>query len=174
MQYQNANVFVTPVGKFTAPRAWVSVDAKFHHNAFRFIGTHLDSDNAAVRRAQAGELRAGPANTSLPVIVAMDSNAQAAPPPQDPTYVDFITAGYSDVWSEIFAATPGFTCCQAQLVNNVASQLSRRIDLILTLGSVGAQNIALFGADRASKTTDGLWPSDHAGVAAQLVVKAAD
>jgi hypothetical protein len=173
-QYQNANVFQTPVGDFRAPRAWVSVDVRFHHNRFRFIGTHLDGDNATIRRLQGGELREGPARTRLPVIVAMDSNARAAPPPQDPTYIDFINAGYSDVWSEIFPPTPGFTCCQAQYVNNVASQLSERIDLILTLGDVGAQDIALFGADQASKTPDGLWPSDHAGVAAQLVVGATE
>jgi hypothetical protein len=172
-QYVARNVFSIPgVGQFPAPRAWVSVEAKFHDETFRFIGTHLDSDNASVRLQQGSELRIGPANTSLPVIIAMDSNAQAAPLPQDPTYVDFITDGYSDVWSELFPATQGFTCCQAQLVNNPISQLSRRIDLIVTLGNVGAQNIALFGADQASKTPDGLWPSDHAGVAAQLVVKA--
>jgi hypothetical protein len=172
-QYIARNVFdISGVGQFPAPRAWVSVDAKFHHGTFRFIGTHLDSDNATVRRQQAGELRDGPANTRLPAIIAMDSNAQAAPSPQEPTYVDFITAGYSDVWSEIFPAASGFTCCQAQLVNNPVSQLSRRIDLILTLGNVGAQNIALFGADQASKTSEGLWPSDHTGVAAQLRVGA--
>jgi hypothetical protein len=144
-----------PEGRFPSPRAWVSVDAVFHGKPFRFIGTHLESDDANVRRAQAAELREGPANTPLPVIIAMDSNAQAAPPPRDQTYTDFIMAGYSDVWSEIFPAVPGYTCCQAQLVNNIASQLSRRIDLILTLGNVGAQNIALFGADQASRTLAG-------------------
>jgi hypothetical protein len=174
-QYVDRNVFDIPgVGQFPAPRAWVSVDAKFHNETFRFIGTHLDSDNATVRSKQGGELRTGPANTSLPVIIAMDANARAAPPPQDATYVDFITAGYSDVWSELFPATSGFTCCQAQFVNNPVSQLSRRIDLILTLGNVGAQDIALFGGDQASRTPDGLWPSDHVGVAAQLVVEAAE
>jgi hypothetical protein len=38
------------------------------------------------------------------------------------------------------------------------------------LGAVQGQNIALFGATQASKTQDGLWPSDHAGVASQLVI----
>jgi endonuclease/exonuclease/phosphatase family metal-dependent hydrolase len=174
-QYVARNVFDIPdVGQFPAPRAWVSLDAQFHNKTFRFIGTHLDSDNATVRGQQGEELRLGPANTSLPVVIAMDSNARAAPPPQDATYIDFITAGYSDVWSEIFPGKSGFTCCQAQLVNNPVSQLSRRIDLILTLGNVGAQNIALFGADQASRTLDGLWPSDHTGVAAQLVIEAAE
>ena len=101
----------------------------------------------------------------------MDSNSQAAPLPQDPTYIDFSLAGYADVWSELFPGTLGFTCCQAQLDNNPVSQLYQRIDLILTLGPVEAQNVALFGATPASKTPGGLWPSDHAGVAAQLVLE---
>jgi exonuclease III len=101
----------------------------------------------------------------------MDANAQASPPPQDHTYTDFINAGYNDAWLEIYPQTLGFTCCQAPLVNNVVSQLSTRIDLVLTLGNVQAQNIALFGATPVSKTPEGLWPSDHAAVAAQLVVQ---
>jgi hypothetical protein len=173
-QYDAKVLFNSPQGPFPSPRAWVSVDARFHGKLFRFIGTHLESDDPAVRQLQGDELRAGPANTSLPVIIAMDSNAQAAPPPQDPTYVDFIAAGYSDVWLEIFPSKPGFTCCQAQLVNNLKSELSRRIDLILTLGNVGAQHAALFGADQGSKTPGGLWPSDHAGVAARLAVEATE
>ena len=156
------------------PRAWVSVDASFHGKPFRFIGTHLESVDSTVREQQGAELRAGPANTSVPVIIAMDSNAQAFPRPQDPTYTDFIAAGYNDAWSEIFPRSPGFTCCQAQFVNNPVSQLFQRTNLILTLGNVEAQNIALFGITPASKTPEGLWPSDHAGVAAQMAVERAE
>ncbi len=170
-QYAHALQFPTPFGTLPAPRAWVSVDATFHKKAFRFIGTHLESVVPAIREAQGAELRAGPANTSLPVILAMDSNAQAFPLPQDPTYMDFFAAGYNDAWTEIFPLVPGLTCCQAQFVNNPASELYQRIDLILTLGSIEAQNIALFGVDPSAKTPGGLWPSDHAGVAAQLVVE---
>jgi hypothetical protein len=43
----------------------------------------------------------------MPVIVAMDSNAQAFPLPMDPTYSDFIAAGYSDVWQELLPSVPG-------------------------------------------------------------------
>ncbi len=121
----------TPLGPLPEPRAWVSVDANFNGKPFRFIGTHLESTDPAIRRLQGGELRAGPTNTSLPVIVAMDSNAQAAPPPQDAAYADFIAAGYKDAWSQIFRTMLGLTCCQAQLVNNLTSQLTQRIDLIL-------------------------------------------
>jgi hypothetical protein len=101
----------------------------------------------------------------------MDSNAQAFPLPQDPTYSDFMAAGYSDVWQGLFPSAPGLTCCQSESDNNPVSQLYQRIDLILTLGNVEGQNIALFGADPGTRTPDGLWPSDHAGVAAHVIVE---
>ena len=170
-QYVAVLQFPSPVGRLPLPRAWVSVDASFHGKAFRFIGTHLESVDPSIRQAQGGELRAGPANTSLPVILAMDSNAPAFPLPQDPTYLDFIAAGYNDAWTEIFPLVPGLTCCQAQFDDNPVSELYQRIDLILTRGNIEAQNIALFGVDPSTKTPGGLWPSDHAGVAAQLVVE---
>jgi hypothetical protein len=43
--------------------------------------------------------------------------------------------------------------------------------LILLFGAVRAQRIALFGARESDKTPGGLWPSDHAAVAAQLIVQ---
>ncbi|EHP41621.1 hypothetical protein OR16_19006 [Cupriavidus basilensis OR16] len=168
-QFANSVFLPTPIGTVPLPRAWVSVDAKFHDKAFRFIGTHLESAVPYIRELQGAELRAGPAKTVLPVILAMDSNAQAAPPPQDVTYTDFVSAGYQDAWSVTYPFLAGFTCCQAQLVNNPLSQLSQRTDLILILGNIEVQTIALFGANQASRTASGLWPSDHAGVAAQLV-----
>jgi endonuclease/exonuclease/phosphatase family metal-dependent hydrolase len=167
-QYVNERVLQTPVGALPEPRAWVAVDGVFRGKAFRFIGTHLESVDASIRELQGGELRAGPANVQVPVIVAMDSNAQAAPPPQDPTYVDFINAGYADAWSGLFPMRPGLTCCQSEADNNPVSQLSQRIDLVLTKGSLEAERIALFNDDPASRLPDGLWPSDHAGVAASL------
>ncbi len=161
----------SPFGPIPIPKVWVSLDASFNGKAFRFIGTHLESTVAGVREKQGGELRSGPANTTLPVVIAMDSNAQAAPLPQDPTYLDFLNAGFQDAWSEIFPGVDGFTCCQAQLVNNPVSGLYQRIDLILTQGSIETQNIALFGNSPGSMTPGGLWPSDHAAVAAQIIVE---
>lgn len=169
-QYSSALIFPTPVGLLPLPRAWVSVDASSHGRNFRFVGTHLESVDPGIRQQQGTELRTGPANTDLPVVIAMDSNAQAAPAPVDTAYLDFRAAGYTDVWSHLLPSTLGLTCCQAELDNNRISQLYQRIDLILTLGAVQGQNIALFGATQASKTQDGLWPSDHAGVASQLVI----
>jgi hypothetical protein len=170
-QFATAAFLPTPVGTIPITRSWASLDVQFHGTTFRFIGTHLESFVPLIREVQASELRTGPANTSLPVVIAMDSNAQAFPLPQDPAYTDFVAAGFNDVWQEIFPLTPGLTCCQNEADNNPVSQLYQRIDLILTLGNINAQRIALFGADPSTRTPDGLWPSDHAGVAARLNVK---
>lgn len=168
--FDNILVFHTAVGPVPFPRGWLSIDATFNGRDFRFIGTHLESEDADVRKAQGDEIILGPANTTLPVIVAMDSNSPAFPPPFGTAYSDFMSAGFRDSWAETMRAEPGLTCCQAQLDNNVESQLFQRIDLILTLGNVEVQRVAVFGADQASKTPLGLWPSDHASVAAQVVV----
>lgn len=170
-RFTNIISFNTPIGVVPLPRVWVSVDAVGNGGAFRFINTHLESFDANIRQLQGGELRAGPANTNLPVIIAMDANAKAAPLPVDQAYSDFISAGYQDAWTVLFPNQSGFTCCQAELDNNPVSQLATRIDLLLMKGPVLAQDIALYGADPSSRTPDGLWPSDHAGVAGQLAIK---
>jgi len=170
-QYSTILQFPSPIGLLPLPRAWVSVDATFDHKEFRYIGTHLESVVPAIREAQGAELRAGPGNTSLPVIIAMDSNAQAAPLPQDPAYLDFIAAGYDDGWAEIFPLVPGLTCCQDEADNNPVSQLYQRIDLVLTLGKAKVRSIALFNTEPKDRIIGGLWPSDHAGVVAHVVVE---
>jgi hypothetical protein len=169
-QFVNELVLPTPIGPVPYPRAWASVDAEFFGHSFHYINTHLESFDANVRELQGGELRAGPANSTLPVIIAMDSNAQAFPLPQDPTYMDFTSAGYNDVWSKLFPKRAGLTCCQDEADNNPVSQLYQRIDLVLTHGDVTPWGAALLGADPRSRLSDGLWPSDHAALVAGVVV----
>src|SRR3984885_2303346 len=169
-QFLNQLVLPTPAGPVPYPRAWASVDAQFFGHPFHYINTHLESFDATIRELQGDELRAGPANTSLPVIIAMDSNAQAFPLPEDPTYSDFISDGYGDVWSEIFPRLAGLTCCQDEADNNPQSELYQRIDLVLTHGKVSPFETLLIGADPRSRLRDGLWPSDHAAVEAGVIV----
>jgi endonuclease/exonuclease/phosphatase family metal-dependent hydrolase len=171
-QFVNELVLPTPLGPVPYPRAWASVDAQFFGHSFHYIDTHLESFDANIRELQGDELRAGPASSTLPVIVAMDSNAQAFPLPEDPTYSDFISAGYDDVWTRIFPRRAGLTCCQDEADNNPVSQLYQRIDLVLTHGRVTPWGAALIGADARSRLPDGLWPSDHAALVAGVVVGA--
>jgi hypothetical protein len=170
-QFVNELVLPTPVGPVPLPRSWASVDAQFFGHSFLYVNTHLESFDPTIRELQGGELRAGPANSSLPVIIAMDSNAQAFPLPKDPTYVDFRAAGYHDVWSKLFPKVAGLTCCQSEPDNNPVSQLYQRIDLVLTLGRIDAFGASLIGANPKSRLPDGLWPSDHAALVANVIVR---
>ena len=169
-QFINKVSLPTPIGTVPLPRSWAAVDAQFFGRSFRFINTHLESFSDIIRELQGRELRAGVGNTNLPVVLAMDSNSQAFPLPQDATYIDFLGAGYNDVWPQLFPSLPGVTCCQSESDNNPVSQLSRRIDVILTRGPVEPLAAIVVGADARSRLADGLWPSDHAAVVAGLAV----
>jgi endonuclease/exonuclease/phosphatase family metal-dependent hydrolase len=153
----------------TLPRGWASIDVTLEEQAFRFVTTHLDIF-PAIQLAQVKELIASAGNTSLPVIFSGDFNAttDSGVDPTFPTYQTLIGAGFTDVWKQKRAPDPGFTCCQASDLRNPSSTLNHRIDLILTRGSFGIADIHLIGRTSADKTPSGLWPSDHAGVVADL------
>jgi endonuclease/exonuclease/phosphatase family metal-dependent hydrolase len=57
--------------------------------------------------------------------------------------------------------------CQAELLDNFDSELSRRIDFIFSRGGPKAKDIQLVGNDPSDRAA-GLWPSDHAGVVADI------
>jgi endonuclease/exonuclease/phosphatase family metal-dependent hydrolase len=160
----------TLLGPFSDPRGWASVDIKMRGHRFRLVTTHLDSVSPLVRVAQAGELLQTAANTSLPVIMAGDFNiaADTSLDPSFPGYQAIINAGFSDAWRVRRGADPGFTAHQAANLLNPTSQLSQRIDLVLFRGGFGVTDISLIGNQPGDRTASGLWPSDHAGVAATL------
>jgi hypothetical protein len=96
-----------------------------------------------------------------------------------PPYQQFVGAGYTDVWTmrpgtatANGAPLIGFSCCQNADLDNHRSMLYERIDLIFSLAKpVKVQLARLLGESIADKTTPtqlGLWPSDHASVAARL------
>ncbi|MGB5448826.1 MAG: endonuclease/exonuclease/phosphatase family protein [Woeseiaceae bacterium] len=87
---------------------------------------------------------------------------------------------YTDVWLERRGPFDfGYTCCQATVLDNAISQLDERVDLIWArqatdyvgppfLRSVRANVI---GEEPRDKTfPSGLWPSDHAGVSAKMIL----
>jgi hypothetical protein len=66
----------------------------------------------------------------------------------------------------------GFSCCQAEDLLNRKSELYERVDLIFSLAPPRkVQDARLLGESVSDKTPPpgrGLWPSDHASVAARL------
>ena len=61
--------------------------------------------------------------------------------------------------------------CQAENLLNVNSTLSSRIDLIQFRGPFRIENVQVVGTSPADRTRLGLWPSDHAGVVATLMLR---
>jgi endonuclease/exonuclease/phosphatase family metal-dependent hydrolase len=167
----NCQIPTALLGLQTIPRGWASVDAMVRGRSFRFITTHLDGDclpfTLAYQQAQAEELLGGPAATHLPVVLVGDLNS-----PGDgtgATYDAVIAKGFLDA-AEIAGLGHRPTCCQANDLLNDISWLTTRIDFVLFRGDFGVRAAAVVGDDPSDRTPSGLWPSDHAGVAARLVL----
>lgn len=158
-----------PVGTVPTGQAWVSVEAQLSGRWLRLLGAQLDERDAQRRRDNGAALRAVGATGALPVVLAFSANAQAAPAPADDVYTDFIAAGWIDAWQLRHPGLAGYTCCQAPSLDNRFSRLSSRTDLVLLRGAVQAPRLSLVGAWNDTRTPTGLWPSDHAGVMAQVV-----
>jgi endonuclease/exonuclease/phosphatase family metal-dependent hydrolase len=146
-------------GSFSLARGWIAADVA----GARCVTTHLEVASApaaaTVQRLQAQELVDGPAATELPVVLLGDFNAR----PERKTYAYLRHAGFEDAWLQANPDSPeGFTCCHRELLDNPADRLRARIDLILVRGLVAAE------AWVVGDFTDGLWPSDHHGVVADI------
>jgi endonuclease/exonuclease/phosphatase family metal-dependent hydrolase len=172
-RYQTQLTFLTAIGPVTNPAGWASVDVQGRGWRFRFVTTHLalaPNFDPTVPLAQAQELRDTAGDTDLPVVFVGDFNSTASDHtnPTFETYQSFIAADFVDTWPQTHPVDPGFTCCQSPDVSNAKSSLSQRIDLTFIRGGIGIVNTSLVGAKHADRTPSGLWPSDHAGVTAQL------
>ena len=127
----------------------------------RFIAAHLDP-SVALNLAQGDELLAGPAATTLPVVIAADLNVDAANPndPKFPTYVKLLDAGFMDAWTAANPFEPGYTVRLPTLTN--------RSDYVMARHRFHARAALLVGEEPGDTTPSGLWPSDHCGVFASL------
>jgi endonuclease/exonuclease/phosphatase family metal-dependent hydrolase len=175
----NIEVPLSSGENFVVLRGWASVDAKVRGKSFRFVTTHLEADSELVREAQAIEAIAGPANTSLPVVLVADANSNANGDATTPAYSSFIGAGFADAWFESHPGQIVSTCCNEELLTNPTfpspADDEGRIDVVLFRGAgdFHALGADLFGTNPADRVFNGLaliWPSDHAGVAATLQI----
>ncbi len=184
--FENNVVFpVEGIGVVSVLRGWAAIDAKVRGKSFRFVTTHLEADDSEIRNAQALELIAGPANTTLPVVLVADSNSNANGDSEgtlyDSTaYFALVGAGFSDAWLEAHPGSVVSTCCNAPDLTNPdfpqPTDNEGRIDLVLFRGArdfstLGAGLSGVHPADRVSNGLTLIWPSDHAGVAATLQIQ---
>jgi endonuclease/exonuclease/phosphatase family metal-dependent hydrolase len=151
---------VTVLGRqLTVPRGWASVVATIDGTPVRFATTHLEAFHAGVRTAQGTELAASLAAEPLPLVVVGDLNSQAGTEGEAP----LVASGLRDVWPAVHPGDPGLTCCYAQ-DRSAADALETRVDYVLTRGAIEARDASVVGTAQVS----GRWPSDHAGLVAEL------
>ncbi|HEX3242078.1 MAG TPA: endonuclease/exonuclease/phosphatase family protein [Solirubrobacterales bacterium] len=173
-RYAAQEVVNSPVGSLSFDRGWASIDARLKQQPFRFVTTHLETEEfPTVQQTQAGEFLKGPARGGT-VIATGDFNS-AADGSTTNSYAQVTAPGkFRDAWDEDQLG-PGLSCCQESntpplapgALNNPVSTLRTRIDLILTRGAAKSDGAQLIG-DSPFEATPPLWPSDHAGVVAQL------
>jgi hypothetical protein len=161
-----------PPHGFQFTNSWQSIDAKVRGRSFRFITTHLDAlaPSGVVSGPQAQELLAGPANTSLPVILSGDMNS--GPTSSPPAYAAFVAGGLTDSWTAAGLGAPPLTCCHLapdDLVSDPSSIYTEDLDHIFMRGDFSVANEHLVGNTAPNPPPASfIWPSDHAGMLATL------
>lgn len=175
------NVVSFPFGDSTLPvaRGWGSADVRVGKATFRFVNSHLEAfgipgvDAEQVRVAQVGELLAAQdaiaaSSGELPIVYVGDYNS---PAPTGAAYSALLAGVGTDAWTRTHR-DPGYTCCLGATLTDPDNPLTSRIDLVLLGAGVKAARATIVGDDPSEMTASGLWPSDHAGVVATVVVPA--
>jgi len=175
-----ANTFQANVGPIspgvTLLRGYVAASIAVGGRAYTIVNTHLESGTSAqiaqLRAAQALELAAVVGSRS-PVILMGDLNDH----PGSPMHQVLAGAGLTDVWASLHTEGPGFTCCHAEDLSNERQDFTQRIDYVWTRGTGGpngkvqgnVRRTGLLPPDRIAGPFFRIWPSDHAGIVAELL-----
>jgi endonuclease/exonuclease/phosphatase family metal-dependent hydrolase len=175
-RYATQQAIESPVGPLSFDRGWASIDARLKQQPFRFVTTHLETEESPlVQQAQANEFLAGPGKGGT-IIATGDFNS-ASNGSTTTSYAQLTAPGkFRDSWNEKLLG-PGNSCCQESntpplapgALNNPVSTLRTRIDLILSRGAARSDgdDAELIG-DTPFQATPPFWPSDHAGVVSLL------
>jgi endonuclease/exonuclease/phosphatase family metal-dependent hydrolase len=162
-------------------RGWGAVTATIGGHDYRFVNTHLESEDQQglhfIRTAQAEELANVLAEETLPLIVVGDFNSgpgRPVQPGEDPTAYDLLLyLGYRDLWVDGMSAKGENTCCHAGDLSNMWPTHDQRIDLVLyrnfDLGQPPLAWSKVVNDKRHDLRRYGTWFSDHAGVISWIV-----
>lgn len=181
-----------PFGLNPKYSGWASVDIEHQALPYRVFTTHLEPADTGpcatdddgllfVHNAQAGELMeiVNDEAWTYPVILTGDLNSDASGCTTE-TYPSLIDDGFVDAWTLGRPLGNGYTSNQDADLLNETSKLWHRIDFILYRdaftqasgrfqGSAHADRVGEEQADRVETAFgDVVWPSDHAGVVADL------
>jgi ketosteroid isomerase-like protein/endonuclease/exonuclease/phosphatase family metal-dependent hydrolase len=151
---------------FKIERGWASVDLRIGGGSIRIITTHLEYFSSDVQPLQLAEILDGPAAVGGPQILMGDFNGR----PGSATWEKLKNSGYIDAW-EVAGSGSGYTSSQDEDLRNRESVLYERIDWVFCRGSIDVLESWRVGIDAADRGESGMWPSDHAGVMAKLLLR---
>ena len=154
------------LGQVTVPRGWISVDVKKRGKTYRFVSTHLESFSPPVNYVQAKELLHTAADTSLPLLVAGDFNADAHA--GDATYQLLLSTGLQDAWVLTHPGEAGNTWPLFLTDPFTYTTPTQRLDLVLFRGELSTVSADVVGEENVTPTRP--LPSDHAEVLADFVL----
>ena len=145
---------------FPIERGWSRLDVRADGRPLRFVNTHTEAYDGPVRDSQRDEVLAATGDAGVPVVLVGDLNA-------GPDTVG-MPDGWTDAWTR--GTGDGFTNGQAADLANATSTLRERIDYVWVRGAevLSARVVGDRPEDRSAPHR--LWPSDHAGVVADLEV----
>jgi hypothetical protein len=169
-------------------RGWAAADAKVNGKKVHVVDSHLEAfDGAAsntgsngqtypkggVREAQAKQLVApgGPTSSKLPTLLIGDFNSDVPVhgdqvfPGDALAYQALLNGGFS----ERALTPPPFGCCiqDSNLVNPSTAGITHRVDHIMS----NSKKVKFKRGALTSTYANGLWSSDHFGIASQLLIK---
>ena len=153
-------------------RGWCAARCQVDGQEVVVVDTHTEAYDAGSRDAQRDELlRAVDAVADgAPVVLLGDFNATPDQVGLPDAYVDaWSVAGRPDREGVQDGGAEGATCGQRPDLANPDSELTHRIDYVWVRGAeVVAASRA--GHREQDRTENGLWPSDHAAVVAEVMI----
>jgi endonuclease/exonuclease/phosphatase family metal-dependent hydrolase len=154
-------------------RGWCSIDVQLRGRSFRFINTHLEdvlpTGLPDFQGMQAAELLFLADNTSLPVVLAGDFNADGNGVYGRSTYELLIRSGLVDAWPVARPLDPGLTWGHDELLADPEAKLSLRLDMLFYRGG-SFEPIQAEVIDPLLGRTPPLWMSDHAALFFRLAL----
>jgi len=174
------NLPLPPGSPIAVLRGYVAVPALVDGVPMLLVNSHLESGGAPgldlLRAAQAAELAYVTASAPA-VILTGDLNDT----PGSPMYGVLAGAELTDLWGAMRPGAAGWTCCHAADLSNALATFDQRIDYVWTKGLMGPSGgplgqIGLTGllpSARLDGAFGSIWPSDHAGVVATVLLPTA-
>lgn len=158
-------------------RGWVTATVRIGGAELVLVSTHLESGDVPgfdlLRAAQISEILApSKLDPTKPAVLIGDLNDD----PGSPMYQVVTGAGFVDLWRAMRPGVIGFTCCHSPDLSNHLPDLDQRLDYVLARG-LGRPHAGVIGkierlgevpGNRIQGAAGPIWPSDHAGLAAEL------